>query len=64
MKGYLQKLKQALGEVPYVKKLSALADFVGSTEPSDDVFEDLLIEDRTNYDSRKQSLTTAKVPSG
>lgn len=61
MKGYLQKFKQALGEVPYIRKIAALIDFTTSSEPSSDHFGEAIVEDRTNYDSKKQSLTTHKV---
>ena len=61
VKGYLARLRKALGDVPSVAKLSALIDFVSSPEPTDDTFGPLIIDDRTNYDSKKQSLTVMKV---
>jgi len=42
LKGYLQKFRSALGDVPYIRKLNALADFVSSSEPNSNCFEDLL----------------------
>jgi hypothetical protein len=61
LKGYLQKFREALGDVPAVRKLAAFMDFTISQEPTADSFDDLLVEDRTNYDSRKQSITALKV---
>lgn len=62
LKGYLLRFKAALGDVPYVRKLTSLLDFNSSSEPSTEYFGEAIVEDRTNYDSRKQCLTTHKVP--
>jgi hypothetical protein len=61
VKGYLGRLRKALGDVPSVAKLSSLIDFVSSSEPTADTFGELIVDDRTNYDSKKQSLTALKV---
>jgi hypothetical protein len=61
LKGYLTRFKAALGDVPYVRKLTALLDFTTSTEPALDHFGEVIVEDRTNYDSRKQAITSYKV---
>jgi hypothetical protein len=61
LKGYLLRFKAALGDVPYISKLTSLIDFTTSTEPTSDHFGEAIVEDRTNYDSKKQSLTAHKV---
>lgn len=43
LKAYLQKFKQALGDVPYVKKLTTFIDFIVSQEPTDDYFGELIV---------------------
>ena len=50
-----------MGDVPAVKKIAAHMDFTLSAEPSAEHFDDLIVEDRTNYDSRKQAISTHKV---
>ena len=61
LKGYLKKFREALGDVPAIKKLSAFMDFTLSNEPNSEHFDDLIIDDRTNYDARKQSISALKV---
>lgn len=36
-------------------------NFTQSHEPSTDYYDELIVEDRTNYDSRKQAINTWKV---
>jgi len=50
-----------LGDVPAIKKLTTFIDFTLSNEPCSEYFDDLIVEDRTNYDSRKQALTAFKA---
>lgn len=49
LKNYLEKFKQALGDVPYIRKLTSFINFTNSSEPSVDDFAEVIIEDRTNY---------------
>ena len=61
LKGYLTKFREALGDVPAIKKLASFMDFTLSNEPNGDIFDELIMDDRTNYDSRKQSISALKV---
>lgn len=61
LKGYLNKFRSALGDVPYIRKLTSFMDFTASSEPTADHFGEAIVEDRTNYDSRKQAMTSHKV---
>ena len=61
LKGYLQRFREALGDVPAIKKLAAFMDFTLSSEVNVECFDDLIVDDRTNYDSRKQAISGLKV---
>jgi hypothetical protein len=43
LKGYLQRFRDAIGDVPSVKKLAALMSFTQSHEPSTDYYDELIV---------------------
>lgn len=52
---------KGIGETPYLRKLTAFIKFVTASEPTTEVFEPLIKEDQTDYDSKKRALTIHKV---
>ena len=39
LKAYLNKFREALGDVPAIKKMASFIDFTLSTEPNGDIFD-------------------------